>query len=79
MSEIQTYPPPNEALPAPESEEDQRQRQIAQNQAAIQLLQSWRKGDAAEVQRQREVWEYLKRVLDEDRLSDRKLFLCDES
>ena len=66
MSEIQTHPPPNEALSSPEGEEEQRQRQIARNQAAIQLLQSWRKGDTAEAQRQREVWEYLKRVLDEE-------------
>lgn len=42
------------------------------NQAAIELLRSWREeGDKEE---QRETWEYLKKVLDEDRLSDRKLF-----
>lgn len=35
------------------------------------LFQSWREGDARE---QKETWEYLKRVLDEDRSSDRKLF-----
>ena len=39
--------------------------------AAIELLRSWCKGDKQE---QRETLEYLKRVLDEDRLSDRKLF-----
>jgi hypothetical protein len=39
--------------------------------AAIQLLQSWREADEQE---QQETWEYLKRALDEDRLSDRKLF-----
>jgi hypothetical protein len=40
--------------------------------AAIELLRSWREdGDAEE---QRETGEYLMRALDEDRLSDRKLF-----
>jgi hypothetical protein len=45
--------------------------QIRRNQAAIELLRSWRDGDAEE---QRETWEYLRRALDEDRLSDRKFF-----
>lgn len=39
--------------------------------AAIQLLRSWRMGDEQE---QRETLEFLKQALDEDRLSDRKLF-----
>lgn len=40
--------------------------------AAIRLLQSWiDEGDAEE---QRETGEYLMQALDEDRLSDRKLF-----
>jgi hypothetical protein len=30
--------------------------------------------DIGDEEEQRETWEYLKRVLDEDRLSDRKLF-----
>lgn len=38
---------------------------------AIQLLRSWRAGDQRE---QTETWDYLRRALDEDRLSDRKLF-----
>lgn len=38
---------------------------------AISLLRSWRSGDEAE---QQATWEYLKRALDEDRLSERKLF-----
>jgi len=79
MSEVQTYPPPAESASPAADEESRRQEQIARNQAAIRLLQSWCEGDAAEAQRQREVWEYLQRVLDEDRLSDRKLFACDES
>ena len=42
------------------------------NAALVTLLQSWIDlGDAAE---QQETGEYLLRVLDEDRLSDRKLF-----
>ena len=38
----------------------------------VALLQSWI--DGADVTEQRETGEYLIRVLDEDRLSDRKLF-----
>jgi excisionase family DNA binding protein len=46
--------------------------QARKNQAAIELLRSWREeGDEEE---QRETGEYLMKVLDEDRLSDRKLF-----
>ncbi len=45
--------------------------QIQKNRALIQLLRSWREGDEQE---QRSTWEYLKQVLDEDRLSERKLF-----
>jgi hypothetical protein len=42
------------------------------NYAALALLQSWAmEGDEHE---QRDTWEYLKKALDEDRLSDRKLF-----
>jgi hypothetical protein len=40
-------------------------------ESAIALLQSWCEEDAEE---QRETWEFLKTALDEDRLSDRKLF-----
>jgi tetratricopeptide (TPR) repeat protein len=39
--------------------------------AALALLQSWYEEDPRE---QRETWKYLKKALDEDRLSDRKLF-----
>ncbi len=42
-----------------------------ENIAAIQLLQSWRNEDAEE---QRETWDFLRKALDEDRLSDRKFF-----
>lgn len=41
------------------------------NDAAIQLLRSWRAGDRRE---QTETWDYLRKALDEDRLSERKLF-----
>ncbi len=45
--------------------------QFQKNLALIQLLRSWREGDEQE---QRSTWEYLKQALDEDRLSERKLF-----
>ncbi len=41
------------------------------NRALIELLRSWREGDEQE---QKSTWEYLKQALDEDRLSERKLF-----
>lgn len=47
--------------------------QQAKNQAAIELLKSWLE-NPENVEEQKETWEYLKQVLDEDRLSDRKLF-----
>ncbi len=43
----------------------------AKNNSAINLLDSWLETDEKE---QKETFEYLKKVLDEDRLSDRKLF-----
>lgn len=49
----------------------QRAVQAQKNQALIQLLRSWREGDEQE---QKDTWEYLKQALDEDRLSERKLF-----
>jgi hypothetical protein len=45
--------------------------QLLKRQSLIQLLESWREGDEQE---QRSTWEYLKQALDEDRLSERKLF-----
>lgn len=41
------------------------------NESAIWLLDSWLDDDEKE---QKETFEYLRKVLDEDRLSDRKLF-----
>jgi len=41
---------------------------------ALTLLQSWDVEESPEREEQRETWEYLKQALDEDRLSDRKLF-----
>lgn len=52
-------------------------RRVSSNKKAeiIRLLQSWREEDEEEdAQEQRAAWEELKRTLDEDRLSDRKLF-----
>jgi hypothetical protein len=40
-------------------------------ESAIALLQSWCDEDAEE---QRETWEFLKTALEQDRLSNRKLF-----
>ena len=54
----------NEGLP-------QSTTQSQKNRALIQLLRSWREGDKQE---QRSTWEYLKQALDEDRMSERKLF-----
>jgi hypothetical protein len=48
--------------------------QRARNEAAIRLLREWREGDESDEEEQRETWEYLKQALDEDRLSNRKLF-----
>ena len=56
--------------PAPPDNPAQKQRE--KNQALIRLLQSWRESDdAAE---QRETLAYLMQAIDEDRLSERKLF-----
>lgn len=41
------------------------------NAKAISLLDSWLKGDEKE---QTETWDFLKKSLDEDRLSDRKFY-----
>lgn len=41
---------------------------------ALTLLQSWNVEESPEREEQRETWQYLKKALDEDRLSDRKLF-----
>jgi hypothetical protein len=58
-NEIENKEPPQKATPS------------QKNRALIQLLRSWREGDEQE---QRSTWEYLKKALDEDRLSERKLF-----
>lgn len=42
------------------------------NNKAIDLLDSWI--DEGDEQEQKETWEYLKKELDENRLSDRKFF-----
>jgi hypothetical protein len=42
------------------------------NQAALDLLRSWR--EEGNEDEQRETWEFLQQALDEDRLSDRPLF-----
>jgi hypothetical protein len=68
-----TGPP---GVTVPETEEEQRRRQREKNQAAIDLIRSWLdETDPEVIREQRETWEFLKKALDEDRLSpDRKLF-----
>jgi hypothetical protein len=56
------------------TDEERRQQQIEKNQGLIVLLDSWMEATEEEVMEQRETWEYLKRALDEDRPSYRKLF-----
>jgi hypothetical protein len=58
----------------PEEREAKRQEQIRRNQGLIDLLDEWSRGDPDDQEEQRETWELLKRYLDEDRLSYRKLF-----
>jgi hypothetical protein len=57
-----------------EEREARRQEQIKQNQALIEMLNEWSEGDGHDQEEQRETWELLKRLLDEDRPSYRKLF-----
>jgi len=45
--------------------------QAHRNRHAIELLRSWRRGDKRD---QEDTWLYLRKALDEHRLSDRKLF-----
>lgn len=53
---------------------DQAQR-MRKHESLVQLLRSWDEEDEEEdEQERREAWEQLKRALDEDRLSERKLF-----
>jgi|SwirhisoilCB1_FD_contig_21_19428502_length_306_multi_3_in_0_out_0_2 hypothetical protein len=50
-------------------------QQAERNRALIALIRSWCEEDAAEdPQKLQAEWDELKRALDEDRLSDRKLF-----
>lgn len=57
-----------------EEETERRRAQREHNQAAIALLDSLMNVDEAEAEDQRETLEYLTRVLNEDRLSDRDRF-----
>ena len=69
-----TKPTPAEVLPATDAEEEARLRQVEANQEAIALLDSWANASEAEIEEQRETWEFLRKALDEDRPSYRKLF-----
>ncbi|NCJ05448.1 hypothetical protein GS597_02750 [Synechococcales cyanobacterium C] len=48
--------------------------QAQKNQAAIDLLDSWL-DDTEDASEHQQAWDFLKTALDEDRLSDRPLFL----
>lgn len=51
------------------------EEQRKNNEGTVQLLTSWGEYVTEEaMQEQKDTWEYLKQVLDEDRPSDRKLF-----
>ena len=56
------------------TEQAQIKVQIEHNQGLITLLDSWAEGSEEDQAEQRETWEYLKKALDEVRLSDRPLF-----
>lgn len=55
-------------------QEEEWELPTADVEGAVALLQSWCAEDPQEQEEQRETWEYLRTALDEDRLSDRKLF-----
>jgi len=61
--------PPAQPAQTPDAVSSSHPRQDPQ--AVIRVLRSWCEDDPDE---QRETWEFLRRALDEDRLSDRKLF-----
>lgn len=69
-SEGRFIPNPQYYSPLPESDIPLEER----NKRAIALLQSWIDASDEEIAEQKETGEYLIRVLDEDRSSDRKLF-----
>ncbi len=57
---------------APEEKGNPPETRRARREAAIRLLRSWREGGEPDEQEQRETWTYLKKALDENRLSYRK-------
>ncbi len=62
----------NQLVTLTESADDNIDLSQQKTEELLQLLESWAQdGDAEE---QRETWEFLKQALDEDRLSDRRLF-----
>ncbi len=74
MQERQDPVPPTAHELTQEEREARRQEQIKRNQALIEMLNEWSEGDEQDQEEQRETWELLKRLLDEDRPSYRKLF-----
>lgn len=49
--------------------------QARRNQAAIELLRSWREAEGEDAEDQRDTLEFLMKALNEDRLSDRDRFV----
>jgi hypothetical protein len=74
MQERQEAVTPSAHALTQEEQEARRQEQIKRNQALIEMLDEWSQGDEQDQEEQRETWELLKRLLDEDRPSYRKLF-----
>lgn len=66
--------PAGAATVVADDEAERRRLQLEKNQDAIALLNSWANATEEEIQEQIETWEFLKRALDEDRLSDRTFF-----
>lgn len=70
--EINQQSPVLSTSPVETPAQTQQVEQSQKNQAAIRLLRAWR--EEGDEQEQKATWEYLCRVLDEDRLSNRSLF-----
>lgn len=63
-----------QVVDAPDAKEKLTEDRRTKHEAAIRLLRSWREVGEHDEQEQQETWTYLKKALDENRLSNRKLF-----
>ena len=71
---IATTPTDTTELPRTDAEIASEEHDAAAIRELIALLDSWIAVDEEGIQEQMETWEFLKQALDEDRLSNRKLF-----